>query len=279
MSFAGGTLEQRVSALEQKVALQGGSEPLSPNYLTVTPAGLVSANFTGIVNALGLVLPASAVASPPPDSQIQWQRTSDGSLVASVSATDIVNNQNIMSLINHGRSGSTLVESTMQAIMDSNGQAATIQVGANTNAYGGPLAAVSAIALYSLSNGYQRVILNSAGGSGYPQIHGDVAGQGLFIDANIPNADDPGGACSLYAVSWNSQGSGTTQTATFLTNRTPWTRAVPLGALYGNVHGGTTAIALPWGWEFTAPATFGITVTNATGFTVDWTWTGLVIGQ
>lgn len=48
------SLVRRVAALEARAS---GGETRSPNYLTITPGGLVGANFTGLINALGLVIP------------------------------------------------------------------------------------------------------------------------------------------------------------------------------------------------------------------------------
>lgn len=59
-----GNLLARIAALESQVAAlraqAGGGEQLSPNYLTITPSGLVGADFTGHVKAQGVDLPEAA---------------------------------------------------------------------------------------------------------------------------------------------------------------------------------------------------------------------------
>jgi hypothetical protein len=79
MALTLGDLERRVTALEAQAT---GAETLSPNYLTVDAAGHVGASFTGLINALGLILPAGVVSGPPLSSQIQWTRQADGALIA-----------------------------------------------------------------------------------------------------------------------------------------------------------------------------------------------------
>lgn len=82
-----GDISDRLTRLEQLVRTPG--EQLSPNYLTVDAAGRVGAMFSGLINALGLILPASSISTPPGQSQIQWQRTSDGAVVAQIYAQDL----------------------------------------------------------------------------------------------------------------------------------------------------------------------------------------------
>jgi hypothetical protein len=83
------SLEGRVTALEQAIANLQGSEALNPNYLTVTPQGLVGADFTGVINAQGLVLPAATSITPAPVSEVAWKRASDGGLIATLFAYSI----------------------------------------------------------------------------------------------------------------------------------------------------------------------------------------------
>jgi hypothetical protein len=73
----------RLEALERAVAglvaspRRRRSEAAQPNYLTVTPAGVVGANFTGQVHAQGLNLDAATISTPPTQDQIRWIRQSD----------------------------------------------------------------------------------------------------------------------------------------------------------------------------------------------------------
>lgn len=82
------SIEQRIAALEAQLAalrddVEAGGEALQPTYLTINPnTGLVGADFTGLVNALGLIIPAGSVFTPTPVNRIEWQRQSDGAVVA-----------------------------------------------------------------------------------------------------------------------------------------------------------------------------------------------------
>jgi hypothetical protein len=85
------SLQQQISQLQAQVAQLKGAASIEagqPNYLTINPAtGAIGANFTGLINALGLILPA---ALPPltqtPSNTIEWQRPSDGTPVADIYA-------------------------------------------------------------------------------------------------------------------------------------------------------------------------------------------------
>lgn len=80
-------LARRIAALEGRA---GGGEQLSPNYLTVDSQGRVGANFTGVVSAEGLTLPASLSAAPAaPPNRVVWQRASDGALVGSLETISV----------------------------------------------------------------------------------------------------------------------------------------------------------------------------------------------
>jgi hypothetical protein len=75
-------LAARLDALEAAGAEQ---ETLTPNYLTIDPVThLVGAKFTGIINALGLTLPAATSLPGSAANQVEWVRTSDGAVVAQI---------------------------------------------------------------------------------------------------------------------------------------------------------------------------------------------------
>lgn len=81
----------RVQFLERSVAALAAaksprrSETLTPNYITVSPTGLVGADFTGFVHALGLQIPEGSGSAPlPTTNSIQWLKQSNGSVVASI---------------------------------------------------------------------------------------------------------------------------------------------------------------------------------------------------
>lgn len=62
----------RLDRLEQQ-ARQPSGEQLTPNYLTLSPTGQIGANFTGIINALGLVLKEATSGSLIPASAAVWE--------------------------------------------------------------------------------------------------------------------------------------------------------------------------------------------------------------
>lgn len=84
-------LEARVGALERSVATlagqRAGGETRTPSYLTITPTGQVGADFTGLINALGLIIPAGISTQPQPQNQIVWEET-NGGIVANIFAAD-----------------------------------------------------------------------------------------------------------------------------------------------------------------------------------------------
>jgi hypothetical protein len=80
-------LYRRLAALE---AQQAGGEELSANYLTVTPGGLVGADFSGVIRASGVILPAATTSVPTPPNVVAWQRTADGAQVGQVYATTTI---------------------------------------------------------------------------------------------------------------------------------------------------------------------------------------------
>lgn len=84
MSTGGGGLEARVAALENAIAGLQGSEALSPNYLTLDAQGNVGADFSGVIQADGITIPASNSIALAAQNEVAWQRTSDGALVADV---------------------------------------------------------------------------------------------------------------------------------------------------------------------------------------------------
>lgn len=68
----------RVQLLERAVAALaasggGGTEALQPSYLTLTPGGLVGANFTGIISALGLNLKEASGSPLAVTNAVVWQ--------------------------------------------------------------------------------------------------------------------------------------------------------------------------------------------------------------
>src|SRR5215469_4121771 len=95
------TLEERVSALE---SLLGAaiSEEGQANYVSVDPTtGQTGATFTGLVHALGLILPAGTTGAATPQNEVVWSRTTDNAHVAHVWAgmpAGYAGNQSILSV-------------------------------------------------------------------------------------------------------------------------------------------------------------------------------------
>lgn len=137
MSATVGPLLSRIARLEQAVAsLQGqagGGESLSPNYLTLGVDGEVGANFTGVVNALGLTLPAGVPLAPGPANEISWVRTADGDVVAVLTAdtSGALSLRSIGSPANHATSAALQTTDSRIAARDrATGVPASVQANA-----------------------------------------------------------------------------------------------------------------------------------------------------
>lgn len=76
-------LQQLRAQVQQLAAGAQGSEALQPNYLTVAPGGLVSADFAGTISATGLTLPAGG-AGTGPQNIVGWKRQADGAVIAQI---------------------------------------------------------------------------------------------------------------------------------------------------------------------------------------------------
>lgn len=74
-------LEQQLAQLQEQLAGQD-LDTLQPNYLTVNADGTVGADFTGKINAQGLILPTASSPPATAQSRVQWNRQSDNSMVA-----------------------------------------------------------------------------------------------------------------------------------------------------------------------------------------------------
>jgi hypothetical protein len=76
-------IETRLAALEALVGAQA-VDTLQPNYLTVNPDGSIGADFTGVINARGILMPEVEQGQPLRPSSIIWQRASDGAYTAQI---------------------------------------------------------------------------------------------------------------------------------------------------------------------------------------------------
>lgn len=227
MTAVGG-LAARLARLEQIVSgLQGqagGGEQLSPNYLTVDPSGLVGAHFTGLVNALGLIIPESGGAAIQLTNSVQWQ---DPTGVA----TEIIEGQ----VNSGGPPGSFWRQLALQTRLSPTlpHDFAELDVIA-AGGHGG--SSVQANLEDGTGGSQGPVFMDSAGNSSFVQL-GPLPGQ-LFIDGP-------------HSVGIPALAPGAFTTVSFATTRTAWTSAVPLGMVAGAEL--TASYSYPGGanWNFT----------------------------
>jgi hypothetical protein len=162
-----GDLQARVSALEAQQ--QGVDESSQPNYLTYDPAtGTIGGNFTGLIHALGLLIPASIAALGPTAqtvNQVVWQRTSDGAVTASFT----------------GYSGGVTGDGLQAFAIDQGDGATFAQIGSTNPAQtrfativtneGATDAGTNVQALIQGSSGLKSpTIMDAAGQSSFPQL-------------------------------------------------------------------------------------------------------------
>jgi hypothetical protein len=81
------TLEERLHTLEQEVEhLRARQDQLTPNAFSLNSTGQIEEKLTGHLEASGIELPLAVGAFTIPTSLIQWNRTSNGAVIASLSA-------------------------------------------------------------------------------------------------------------------------------------------------------------------------------------------------
>jgi hypothetical protein len=241
-----GTLEQRVAALENAIAGLQGSEALSPNYLTLDAEGNVGANFSGVIEADGVTLPASNTVALAAQNEVAWQRTSDGALIADVGGYA-------------GPSGD--VRLILNAVNAANNQS---EISLNATSDGGTLEANLTVAVVGtpqvfagLNDGSFVEIIGEGGVSSFLQLAG--ASRELAIDS---------GASSLaYAAS---TGSATTTVNHNLGRAPIAVVATAMGAP------GFTAVPV-FNWFNQATTTFQINGAIQSAFTgnIPFTWIAL----
>lgn len=209
MSAGGGPLVARIARLEQIVSqLQGqagGGEALSPNFLTVTPAGQVGASFTGLVNALGLVLPTGAVLTPPSINRIIWQRASDGADTADISAVEN-SGLSILQLNTYADAPDTATEILLLARDPSLGASLEVVAGGASNEF------------IRANVGSRNVqIIGQDGSSNFVQIASDAVAIDRFGGINPNGTINTAGsgdwtatrnAVGDYTVGYNASGAG-----------------------------------------------------------------------
>lgn len=201
-----GGLSARVSALEraltnlaQQVQRQAGSESLSPNYLTANAAGQVGANFTGLVNALGLILPTALSGFQPPtvaNNQIVWEDSGNGALIANIQG--FANDAGTTSGINVGSKAEANAWQNY-ASLNANSHAApsasaSLQISQQNEGATGPTGNIGGWTEIDAFVGTQaRMLLDAAGRSSWLQVATPSIPQNTVIGFSILQGTWPGG--------------------------------------------------------------------------------------
>lgn len=205
-----GDLTQRVAALEQAIAGLQGSEALSPNYMTVTPGGLVGADFTGLVNALGLVLPTGQGGAQTGANEINWQDATGFDTATMISVENVLGvpaDGTVLFIQANAPTGA----SSEIIIEPQNGTATPAVLVVNQNPSGSPTASV-----YAIAGTNARVFIDSNGASSFLQLAAPAAsssGTGTLAWAGASDASAqvilPYGSVGVIATAGNlSDGSG-----------------------------------------------------------------------
>jgi hypothetical protein len=215
----GQSTQARLAALEQAVqALAEGTigpESLNPNYLTVNPQGQTGASFTGLVNALGLILPAAVAQQLPAQTtnQVVWEDTGSGALVASLEGFSV------------GPVGSGGRGMIVQSVPEANGDSSYIVLRALSDS-GDPnqLSDSAAIQISQLNRG-QAPPPNTIGsytevdlfvGATRAKLY-DSAGASTFVQA--PNSNNVFSISGPYSLGPQSVAPGAVQNLSFNTGR------------------------------------------------------------
>ena len=151
-----------------------GSEALQPNYLSIDPnTGLVSADFSGVVNAQGVTLPVYrttvSLLDPPPDVNVlQWTNPVNNKQTAYASAEQIFAGPNYQSIAALAAmlpdAGGTVATSKITAGIPTNTDEAALEV-----AFHQPGGTVNAI-VSALAGAQSRTIVDNTGESDFLQV-------------------------------------------------------------------------------------------------------------
>lgn len=207
MTATAGGLGARLARLEQIVsglqAQAGGGESLSPNYLTLGPDGQIGADFTGLINALGLILPAGTLPQNPQlaTDQVVWEDTGNGTMVASVQAfANDPSSDSGIQVLSQATSSAWLNSVNLEALSDPADPAHTksaIQITQrNRGAIGGPGAIGGFTEVDAFVGSKAAMILDAGGRSSFLQ----VASPPQQLDIDLGSAAMPfsgGGSASV----------------------------------------------------------------------------------
>lgn len=155
-------LARRVNDLAQDVA--SGAEVLQPNYLTIDPnTGVVGADFTGVISALGVTLPSGDTLTPPATNRVRWVRQSDGSVLADIFGASLsvppATPKRTIRLLAHGNNSEPEADAVLQALNDDTNDTALVDAQVSN---GDPAVTVTTTLQF-------RVVLRDDGASDYLQ--------------------------------------------------------------------------------------------------------------
>jgi hypothetical protein len=170
---------QRLQRLEN--ARPPANEVTSANYLSVDAQGNVSANFSGLIHALGIVLPASTLTASPssPANAIAWERQADGAFAASIWAGGT------------NAAGEDVLQLNSSGIEAEAGNAAISALILNANTSGNSYAGLGVYAGAISGHSELLLVLKSAAGVVTDTVIMDDAANSAF-------AQVPGGASQVY---------------------------------------------------------------------------------
>lgn len=159
-------LEQRIAALEDLSAGEAGSA----NYLTIVN-GLVGANFSGQINAAGIIFPAGTSFV----SQIQWIRQSDGAVIASIFGNEISGVDPNLTLEAIMQSGDTQAEASLIASTNPNVGSVQIQAQAFPLPVGPPLDNANVLINTKSGGQVRQTLAREDGASSYMQAASGIS--------------------------------------------------------------------------------------------------------
>lgn len=246
-------LEQRLTDLESQLQ---GSEQIAPNYLTVDADGTVGASFSGYIQAQGLAmleqLASGGLQPPSVPSQVQWTRAGAGFVPAWIGAQHVgppPGGTDIDYLVSQV-SSNTWARNLLQAVQNSSGQTALLQVQATSTAQ----------QVFAGAGAQSPTIIDQAGNSNFLQL---LSSRALYLDgpfyANVP-----------------ALASGSTASGTFTSNLSSYAiGALPVGAYSqaGNAYVPT------WSYQYNGTNSWTVKFENPfAGGTSAVVWNGWIIG-
>lgn len=205
----GSDLNARVAALEaqlQALTEQAQSDTLSPNYLTIDDQGHVGAEFTGLINALGLILPSGPFQQTPQQAtdQIIWVPAGSSIVDASIQG--------------YRDTGSSTVGLTIQSQAEVNGvenatviralsdpadpqifsHSASVQISQHDRGLAGPTGQIGGwteVDVFAAS--VARMIIDAGARSSWVQVGGPTIPRAIELDFGVTNVTFSGSSSSF----------------------------------------------------------------------------------